>query len=158
MSEISTTVENAPIAAPLVKDQHGSDSETDTNTDTDNELEGIDLVDKVSATIIPVSENVPLKLPNKARTTFDIGTVTIQTANILQRTATVSRDQLNSRTVIKSSSPSSAIANNNASSQKQHKPDAPMLNYIFDSHSTIKHSHYDPRYIHRLVSRRRQLE
>lgn len=145
MSEISTTVENAPIAAPLVKDQHGSDSETDTNTDTDNELEGIDLVDKISASIIPVSENVPLKLLNKARTTFDIGTVTIQTANILQRTATVSRDQLNARTVIKSSSPSSAIANNNASSQKQHKPDAPMLNYIFDSHSTIKHSHYDPR-------------
>lgn len=158
MSEISTTVENAPIAAPLVKDQHGSDSETDTNTDTDNELEGIDLVDKISATIIPVSENVPLKLPNKARTTFDIGTVTIQTVNILQRTATVSRDQLNSRTVIKSSTPSSAIANNNASSQKQHKPDAPMLNYIFDSHSTNKHSHYDPRYRHRLVSRRRQLE
>lgn len=145
MSEILTTVENAPNAAPLV-DQYGSDSETD----TDNELEGIDgvavdLDDKVLATVMPVSGNVPSELSNKTRTTFDIGTVTIQTANIMQRMATVSRDQLNSRTVIKSSSPSSAIANNNASSQKQHKPDAPMLNYIFDSHSTNKHSHYDPR-------------
>lgn len=52
-----------------------------------------------------------------------------------------------SRAAIKSSSPSAA-ASNNTVSPKSHKPDAPMLNYIFDSHlATNKHHHYDPRYV-----------
>lgn len=129
----------SPVAAPLVNDQHGSNVDNHLN---ENDGVAVDLADKTVATVIPVST----KLSNdKQTTTLDIGSVNIQTANILQRTASVSRDQLNSRTVIKSSS-SSAIANNDTSSQKQHKPDAPMLNYIFDSHLANKHRHYDPRY------------
>lgn len=52
------------------------------------------------------------------------------------------RNHLISRTAIKSSSPSAAN-----STLKSHKTDAPMLNYIFDSHlATNKHHHYD-RYV-----------
>lgn len=139
-----TTDENQPIAASLVKDQYESD--------TDNELEerdsvAIDLVDEKVATRIPVPPNVLMKLPNETRITHNIGAITIQTTNTLQRnTTTVSRDQLNSRAVIKSASPST-MPNNNTTSQKQPKPDAPMLNYIFDSHLANKHRHYDPRYV-----------
>lgn len=62
------------------------------------------------------------------------------------------RNHLSSRTAIKSSPLSSlasvgaasATANTNATMQKSHKTDAPMLNYIFDSHlATNKHHHYD---------------
>lgn len=55
-------------------------------------------------------------------------------------------NQHGSRTAIKSSSPS-ATTNNNAASKNFNKTDAPMLNYIFDSHLTNKHRHYDPRYV-----------
>lgn len=52
------------------------------------------------------------------------------------------RNHLISRTAIKSSSPSATN-----STLKSHKTDAPMLNYIFDSHlATNKHHHYD-RYV-----------
>lgn len=64
------------------------------------------------------------------------------------------RNHLSSRIAIKSSSasslssPPSAVAaatgNKNVTIQKGHKTDAPMLNYIFDSHlATNKHHHYD---------------
>lgn len=63
------------------------------------------------------------------------------------------RNHLSSRNAIKSSSsfsssPSLAVAsatgNTNMTMQKSHKTDAPMLNYIFDSHlATNKHHHYD---------------
>lgn len=139
------TDENKPIAASLVKDQH--DSDTDNNELEERDSVAIDLIDKTVATIIPVPPNDLMKLPNETRITHNIGAITIHTTNTLQRnTTTVSRDQLNSRAVIKSSSPST-MANNNTTSQKQHKPDAPMLNYIFDSHLANKHRHYDPRYV-----------
>lgn len=61
------------------------------------------------------------------------------------------RNHLSSRNAIKSSfssSPPLAVAsgtgNTNMTMQKSHKTDAPMLNYIFDSHlATNKHHHYD---------------
>lgn len=60
------------------------------------------------------------------------------------------RNHLSSRAAIKSSSVMTSVAaasangNTNLTMQKSHKTDAPMLNYIFDSHlATNKHHHYD---------------
>lgn len=134
-SENLTAVEYAPLVASLVSDKQ---------PDNENKLQENAVTalvsgnETASVTVIPVS--------NETQTIVSITMANTQTANKLQRNATVSWDQLNSRAVIKSSSPS-AMANNNTTAQKQHKPDAPMLNYIFDSHLTNKHRHYDPRYV-----------
>lgn len=140
MSANLTNIEISPVAAQLVRVQHGND---DDNELDDSDGVTVDLADKRLATVMPVSAQLPNNI--RTTTTLDIGSVNIHTATTLQRTAIVSRDQLNSRAVIKSSS-ASAIANNNTSNQKHHKPDAPMLNYIFDSHLANKHRHHDPRY------------
>lgn len=49
------------------------------------------------------------------------------------------RKPTNARTAIKLSSPA-AVGNQ---TQSNHRPDAPMLNYIFDAHLASKHSRYD---------------
>lgn len=129
-----TAAEYAPLMASLVS----QDPHTEQN---DLEKFKPAPLDEAVATVIPVLAS------NETQTAaVAIGSVNIQTMSTLQRNANVSRDQLNSRTVIKSSSPS-AISNNSTIAQKQHKPDAPMLNYIFDSHLANKHRHYDPRYV-----------
>lgn len=143
MSENLTAVEYAPLIAPLVSnEQHDNDD--------DNELLGNSVTAQgLSNNVATVTTVMPVS--NGTQTIAGIiATANIQTANLLQRNATVSRDQLNSRAVIKSPSPS-AMANNNSTVQKQPKPDAPMLNYIFDSHLTNKHRHYDPRYVSYIV-------
>lgn len=151
LSEHPTTVAILPIAARLVKNEYDDDNIAN-ELDGDNGKAVDSTNDETVATVIPVSPNATNNShPNEARITYDIETVTIQTN--MQRNATISRDQLNLLGVIKSSSSSSssasssAMANNNATNQKQHKPDAPMLNYIFDAHLTNKHRHYDPRYV-----------
>lgn len=149
-SEHSTIVENPPVAERLVKNEFAAVNEED---NINNELDENDrkIVDAIGGhavgTVIPATSNATNTHSNHTRRTYDIGTVTIQTN--MQRNTTISRDQLNLLGVIKSSSSSSssAMANNNATTQKQHKPDSPMLNYIFDSHLTNKHRHYDPRYV-----------
>lgn len=154
LSEHPTTIVIPPIAARLVKNEYDAVYK---DGNVDNELDGddgkaLDFTDEAVATVIPVSQNATNNHRNETRITYDIGTVTIQTN--MQRSATISRDQLNLLGVIKSSSSSSSASssamannNNNATSQKQHKPDAPMLNYIFDAHLANKHRHYDPRYV-----------
>lgn len=132
-SENFTGIKHAPLVAPLERD------------DTENELRKatvFDTVDRVHA----AASNVP-SIKNLNDTALAIGAVNIQIANMLQRNATVSRDQLSSRAVIKWPSTSASANNNTAAVQKHNKPDAPMLNYIFDSHLTNKHRHYDPRYV-----------
>lgn len=127
-----TAIEYAPMVASLVQEKS-------------------ELPENVKTTFNPINETLATRIPifNKTRTEFgrDVnGGVGIHTTNVLQRNATDSQE-LNSRVIIKSSSTPSAMANNNTSTQKLHKPDAPMLNYIFDSHLANKHRHYDPRYV-----------
>ncbi|XP_055297900.1 uncharacterized protein LOC129566198 isoform X2 [Sitodiplosis mosellana] len=150
MSVNLTGVESAApstfVATPLSK-QH------DTNTELMGNDDGtaVDFVNEALATVIPVS-TVVSAMPSDAVIALATGAANLQTPNPLQRSrnntkaTVVSRNQLSSRTSIKSSSPF-ASANNNTAPQKFHKTDAPtMLNYIFDSHLTNKHRHYDPRY------------
>ncbi|XP_031621554.1 uncharacterized protein LOC116339674 [Contarinia nasturtii] len=130
MNENLTANEHAPLVASLVQEKN----EFHENVDTYNEA---------LATIFPILSK------NQTEFVHDggggIGS-SIHTTMVVQQNVNVSQDQLNSRVVIKSSSTPSAMPNNNTSAQKQHKPDAPMLNYIFDSHLANKHRHYDPRY------------
>lgn len=148
-NEHSTTVVVLPIAARLVKNEYDAVYKDDNIANELDEDSGktMDFTnDETVATVIPVLPNATNNHLNETRITYDIGAVTLQTN--MQRNATISRDQLNLLGVIKSSSSSSsAMANNNATNQKQHKPDSPMLNYIFDAHLTNKHRHYDPRYV-----------
>lgn len=137
MSENFTAVEYAPLVAEHYDQEHHhrADIVDDTkNTLEENETTALDTNAETLATILPIT--------NETQSTL----VKIQTKNKLQRNATVSQEQLKLRAAINSSSPS-AIANNNTFEEKQHKPDAPMLNYIFDSHLANKHRHYDPRYV-----------
>ncbi|XP_055297878.1 uncharacterized protein LOC129566190 [Sitodiplosis mosellana] len=136
MSKNLTPVEYAPLVASLVSNEQPDDDA--------NELQGNEATAHGLSNVVTVATVISVSNETQAMVGI-VATANIQTANLLQRNATVSRDQLNSRTVIKSSSPS-AMANNNLTVQKQQKPDAPMLNYIFDSHLTNKHRHYDPRY------------
>lgn len=153
MSENLTGIEFIPMTASLVQQKHESENELEENEGVGVGVGVGDAVDAGAvATVVPVSTIVSTKLSNKTQTTdTEMMHKHIQATSILQRNATVSRDQLNSRAVIKSSS-TSAIANNNTTNQKQQKPDAPMLNYIFDSHLANKHRHYDPRYVYILPS------
>lgn len=139
------------VVTPLSK-QHDTNTELKANNDDDGTA--VDFVNEALATVIPVS-TVVSALPSNAAIALATGAANLQTQNPLQRSinitkaAVVSRNQLSSRIAIKSSSPSaSSTANNNTGLQKFHKTDAPtMLNYIFDSHLTNKHRHYDPRYV-----------
>lgn len=148
MRENLTVVGSAPLVAaePLSK-QHDTENELDGNDGT-----AVDFVNEAVATVIPVSTIVSTMLSSNETPAFIGGTsMNLQPTYPLQRNrnntkVTISRNQQNARTAIKSSSPS-ATANNNTSSQKFHKTDAPMLNYIFDSHLANKHRHYDPRYV-----------
>lgn len=155
-SENFTAIEHAPlIADPLGRDESDDEAENELQEPSGRAFGTTGDEASQLATVGPVSNIISAKNLNETAAMV-IGAVNIQTTNILQRNAAVSRDQLNSRDVIKSSS-ASAAANNNTATQKHHKPDAPMLNYIFDSHLTNKHRHYDPRYVYasyRYCSRR----
>lgn len=168
MSVNATGVTSAAAAAPSpstvvvtpLSKQHDTNTELKANNDDDDGM-AVDFVNEALATVIPVS-TVVSALPSDAVIALATGAANLQTQNPLQRsinntkTAIVSRNQLSSRIAIKSSSPSaSSTANNNTGSQKFHKTDAPtMLNYIFDSHLTNKHRHYDPRYVCRAANAR----
>lgn len=150
MRENLTAVRSAPLvaSAPLPK-QHDTDNELDGNDGT-----AVDFVNEAVATVIPVSTIVSTMLSSNDDGGGGAGRasgVNLQTTNPLQRNrnntkASILRNQQNARTAIKSSSPS-VTPNNNTATQKFHKTDAPMLNYIFDSHLANKHRHYDPRYV-----------
>lgn len=155
LNENLTAVENAPLIAPLSSNEN----------DAENELRGGETTNLYEslATVIPISAIIPnepssinrikQQKPSNDKMTASYQTIAIvtqtprpppssslQIKNATKISIAVSRNQQNPRTAIKSSSPS-AVANN---THKNHKPDAPMLNYIFDSHlATNKHHHYD---------------
>lgn len=134
-------------AASLLSKQHDTENEL-----KENDATAVDFVNEAIATVIPVSTVVSaMPSPSETQISMDVGVANLQTVNALQRNrngtkSAISRNQQSSRTAIKSSS-ASAPPNNNTAAQKFHKTDAPMLNYIFDSHLANKHRHYDPRYV-----------
>lgn len=155
-TSVNSTASNVGNSATLAFGATSLSKQHDTNIKLKENDDGtaVDFVNEAVATVIPVSTLVSA-MPNDTLIVLGTGAANLQTPNPLQRsrnntkaTAGIAlRNQLNSRTAIKSSSPS-ASANNNTVSQKFHKTDAPtMLNYIFDSHLTNKHRHYDPRYV-----------
>lgn len=139
----------SPLAVSLLSEQHDTKNEL-----TENDGTAVDFVNEAIATVIPVSTVISMMAPlGSAQISSGAGIANLQTANPLQRnrnstkSAILRNQQTGSRTAIKSSSPS-ATANNNTATQKFHKTDAAMLNYIFDSHLASKHRHYDPRYVY----------
>lgn len=138
-------------AASLLSKQHNTENEL-----RENDATAVDFVNEAIATVIPVSTVVSaMPSPSGTHLLTDVGVANLQTVNPMQRNrngtkSAISRNQQSSRTAIKSSS-ASAAPNNNTATQKFHKTDAPMLNYIFDSHLANKHRHYDPRYVYSSV-------
>lgn len=141
-----------PSTLLLLSKQHDTSNELKKTDGTD-----VDSVNAARATVISVSSiatAIASPPPGETVMSFSfVGVENLQTTNnsTLQRNwnstkTAILRNQQGSRTAIKSSSPS-ATANNNTALQKFHKTDAPMLNYISDSHLTNKHRHYDPRYV-----------
>lgn len=148
-NENLTALENAPIVSSLASDENNADNEL--HGDADNVI----LAD-VYPTVVPIAPllmhgtfamNAPKSTimsstnMNVTRQTAAAGDVAAPTPSLQIKNASrvQARRPTNSRTAIKLSA-SSAAANQ---TQSNHRPDAPMLNYIFDAHLASKHRHYD---------------
>lgn len=148
-NENLTAVENPPIVSSLSSDENDADNEL--HSDADN----AQLVDAFP-TVVPIASvlmHVPFAMNatksaimfgpnmNVTRQTDAAGDVAVPTPSLQIKNASKvqARKPTNSRTAIKLSA-SSAAANQ---TQSNHRPDAPMLNYIFDAHLASKHRHYD---------------
>lgn len=154
-----TDIKTANIFGTATQDNHLSTKEAKTVEMVDGGSHGAILSDGITSKIDSVS--------NSFDGGGDGGGNAIKLGEMLEASVAVQptmrtknghtqllRNHLSSRIAIKSSSASllaslpSAVAaaagNKNVTIQKGHKTDAPMLNYIFDSHlATNKHHHYD---------------
>lgn len=148
-NENLTAIENAPLVSSL-STHHAKDADNELHDENDDDT--VALVESIP-TVVPIQVHFDTVATNATKSTWaDNGhtnitrrhntnatLTTTPSIQIKNGTKMLARKPTNARTAIKLSS--SAAAGNQTHSN--HRPDAPMLNYIFDAHLGSKHSRYD---------------